>query len=516
MLKRLWALTRVLLANLYEINELRYGKDRGKNKRIRMNLIVTVFIYLMIAVSMFGTAMTFTDVGMAHVVPMLQAVVCTAMTLMFTFMTAGQLMFNEKAYENAIILPVRLREIVLSRFFCVYINGLVPSAVTGLPMIFAYAIGAPTTFSYYIYSLIGLLVMPLGAIFVSLLLGAIVLAISSRMKNKSIIQTILSTLLILAIVLFSVNSGSQISPEAISKIGAAYIPASLYASAITEGNLLSFLLFVLISVVPIALLLAVIGVSYPRVCAALNASYFKGDYRMTEQRQFGVGKALYRRECKRLFSSSMYTMNFISGPAMAVVISAAMLIVGRVNSDLEEALPVFARMMPFLVAGMCMIPTTSVSISMEGKTFWVIKSMPVSSKDVFKAKMLVNLTIMLPAWLIACILLTIMARSQPLVVLVIWLMPLAGILFGTVLGLLLNIRSPMLTWQTEIEPVKQSSSLGITVAICMGLTMLPMIASILLPVTSYVAVGAVLTVGFAVAAGLMYRKVLTKRLIDIE
>lgn len=131
---------------------------------------------------------------------------------------------------------------------------------------------------------------------------------------------------------------------------------------------------------------------------------------------------------------------------------------------LEGAVPAMAsfdiqELIPFVLAiTFGIMPTTAVSISMEGKNWWLIKSLPISFRMVLDAKILMNLLLAVPFYLVAEIL-AVMAL-QPSASELFWLLlvPLVVLLFSSVFGMTVNLCFPVLDWENEISVVKQSAA----------------------------------------------------------
>ena len=64
----------------------------------------------------------------------------------------------------------------------------------------------------------------------------------------------------------------------------------------------------------------------------------------------------------------------------------------QLMGGMEVVIPIAAIVLGFIVAT---IDTTCISISMEGKTFWIIKEAPVQPRAYFGAKVLLNLLVFL-------------------------------------------------------------------------------------------------------------------------
>ena len=109
---------------------------------------------------------------------------------------------------------------------------------------------------------------------------------------------------------------------------------------------------------------------------------------------------------------------------------------------------------------------TAPSVSLEGKSIWLVQSLPVSPWRVLKAKIKLHLILtLIPMYILTVCVLSVCAPSFEYVILI----PLTVTAFAVVMalsGLCLNLKSPNLGWKNETVPIKQS--LSVTVALFGG------------------------------------------------
>ena len=111
------------------------------------------------------------------------------------------------------------------------------------------------------------------------------------------------------------------------------------------------------------------------------------------------------------------------------------------------------------IGAVCNImPTTAASISLEGKNFWLLQSLPVKMKQIASAKIMLNLTFAVPSSLIASTCISIALESTIIETIFNFIIPITLVVFGSVVGLYMNILNPMMEWDSDIVPVKQSKS----------------------------------------------------------
>ena len=117
--------------------------------------------------------------------------------------------------------------------------------------------------------------------------------------------------------------------------------------------------------------------------------------------------------------------------------------------------------------------TTSSSISLEEKRRYNILSAPLTNAQIYRSKILVNLTLLLPAVFISWILLLI-CRSKlgfdVYDIILTLVVPASFSIFASCFGLFINLKHQKFDWKTEAEVVKQSAAAAITVFTGMGIS----------------------------------------------
>ena len=96
------------------------------------------------------------------------------------------------------------------------------------------------------------------------------------------------------------------------------------------------------------------------------------------------------------------------------------------------------------------------SVSLEGKSLWILQSVPVDAWNVIKAKLGVQLIITAVPLCIYDICMLIIMRKNPAQMILAVIVPVLFLFFMDMFGLMLGIVRPNLTWTNELAPIKQS------------------------------------------------------------
>ncbi len=209
---------------------------------------------------------------------------------------------------------------------------------------------------------------------------------------------------------------------------------------------------------PTFLTVYIVSVNFNTIAGKLLNFTAKHNYKISKMQSRGLIKSLYIRELKRYFASSIYVTNTVIGPILGTIASVSICFIDIDTVKMSLPLNVNVNSIaPFVFSAIfTMMTTTSVSISMEGKQFWVVKSLPIPAKALLDSKVLLNLSLMLPFYTVSQVALCI--ALKPNAVQLIWqiLVPILIMLFVTVFGITVNLKFHSFDWEKEETVVKQS------------------------------------------------------------
>jgi ABC-2 type transport system permease protein len=187
--------------------------------------------------------------------------------------------------------------------------------------------------------------------------------------------------------------------------------------------------------------------------------------RPTKQKQFNLSinstmVTLLKKEANRYFSSFSYVINTILAPFALLVIGVALgLNIAPVIPDFSVlGLDLSGQSVYYLIFIVCAILTTSTScsFSMEGKSIWIVQSLPISISELVIAKGLLNVLLLAPGLLIAVMDLWVIFGQRGISFVGHSLLLILSMLLITTVGLFINLRKPSYDWTSEMVVVKQS------------------------------------------------------------
>jgi len=533
MLKQILTLSRVQLKSLFGINEVRHTKDKKKKRNFALLGIAYVLVILMAMGYVGGLAYGYHYLGLGDIVPMYLYTILSILMLVLSFFKAGSVLFSMKSYDIVVSLPVTKPAILVSRFVTMYVTNLLFSLIVMVPGLTVHILFAKPGMSFYLISLPVVLFAPLLPLTVSSVLGALIKGISSRMKKKNLAETFLTIAFVVVIMIGSFRMGGSFSEpenldlEAIKQMlgtitgamGNIFPPALWYHQAL-QGSIFSLTLLLGIPALIFALFVWALSKRFLEICTGLNATYAKHDYKLETLKAEHVLLALFKKEMKHYFSSSLYVTNTGIGYILAVLLAGAIAFLG-VDSlaefmEMPMFLPLIYKVLPFVAAmPLCMMSATSCSVSLEGRCFWQLQVLPVKARDVYLAKLLWNLAVAAPFYVITVVLLLIGAKPDFSDALHYILLPLVLLVFCIVFGLSANLWFPNLTWENEVQVIKQGASVLVAMlGGVLGVIIPAVLAVALQPENDTVYYFAVETIIFVITV-ILYQSIIKKELITI-
>ncbi|MBQ6341873.1 MAG: hypothetical protein IJI41_01985 [Anaerolineaceae bacterium] len=472
-------LLKTLLLSSSQRNIYRYTTDKKKRTKIIWGYIGQVCIYAMLVGYAIAMCVGYGKLGMIDAAPVLCALIISALAFILTLFQTNGYLFNFKEYDMLMSLPFEPKTVAGCKFLYMYVRSLPWYLSISMAMMIGYGIFAhPSVIVYPLWMILSLF-LPVIPMLAAAFIGFLIARISAGFRKTNIVQTVLT--MIFVIFCFSSrfiiedifrNDKVEATLESISEMtgnaGRIYLPAGWFSNAVTKSDLLSALLLIGMSALLFAAVFTVVGKSYRNINSALKSHAAARNFKMSTQKQRSVEEAIAFKEFKRLTGSTMYMVNGAMGVILAALVGIIALIFGfdKIIAAVTHNAPfdpaVLRPAIPFLVYFFLgMMATTACSPSLEGKNFWILQSLPIEMKTVYRGKMLFNMQLTVPFMIFSTLCLCISAHV-PLVDLVLYLI--LGFMlcaFSTAWGCVCGVRHMRLDWENEVEVIKQGAAVTV-------------------------------------------------------
>ncbi len=456
---------------------LSIGKNR--NKKPKMLIAGVLFFYfLMSFVVLVYSFLIGAGLKMFNSLDLLPALVMAATCFVVLFTTIFKVkgtIFGFRDYDMVMSLPVSTGAIAISRLIVLYTLNILFVIIMMVPMIISYGFLANPGPLFYLMGIITIFIVPLVPIIVATLIGTLIAFIASKFKHSNLVNLIVSLIFFTAIIAssFMIKGDGQellnISKTLTSRINQIYPLAPFYAKALTHSDIYSFIVFVGVSLGAFMIYTYLFHKVFKRINTLMFTGGVKSNYKMGELKTSSPIKSLYMKEIKRYFSSTLYVMNTGFGIVLLTLGSIAMIFVdiNKIFQTAETSGAIADYIPIYVVFCIVMSCTTMVSISLEGKSFWILKSMPISPKTVFQSKLLLNFTIISPA-LIDALIIGVVFKMDFVQLLSMIFVTVACACFISLYGMFINLLLPNFNWTAEVTVIKQSAATMITIFSGMG------------------------------------------------
>jgi ABC-2 type transport system permease protein len=469
-MKNYLTLMGVFLKDNFSLRKM-LGSSASKSKG-KMVMVVFAIIY---AVGVFlGTfGWMFYQLGLG-----LQAAGLTELLLMFLFSYAAGFaimisllrvdgyLFHFKDYEILAPLPMKPASIIAAKASVMMINMYLMMFIFALPIVFSYIYFTPVGVMTIIYLVLGYLLAPLPLIIIASLISMGIARITVRLKKSNLVKLILLFVVFLGIMVlsFTMNfagenplSGQQ---DFIRSLGDIYLPMQWFVEAVHEQNFLSFVLLLVTHAGLFGLFIFAISKASMKINSKHAVNIGTNHVKAVSQSR-SVFKSLLVKEIRNYFGMTMYVFNTLFGTIIMLLVAIASLffknkVLEFIGSEMGMALPL--EPMLLIIIGFClgMIYTSAVSLSIEGKKFPFLKSLPIHPNTIMKVKLFFNILLGLPAAIISIILLAIAFEITFINVILMMFLAASFSALISSFGSILNLYMPKFDFINEIEVVKQS------------------------------------------------------------
>lgn len=521
-------LLKTLLLSTSQRNIYRHTADKNKRTKIIWGYIGQACIYAMLIGYSIAMCVGYGKLGMIGAAPVLCALIISALAFIFTLFQTNGYLFNFKEYDMLMSLPFESKTIAGCKFLYMYIKSLPWYISISLAMMIGYGIFAhPSVIMYPLWMILSLF-LPVIPMLAAAFIGFLIARISTGFRKTNIVQTVLTMIFVIFCFSFRFiiedlfrNNKVEATLESISEItenaGRIYLPAGWFADAVKKTDLLSASLLIGVSVLLFAAVFTVVGKSYRNINSALKSHAAARNFQMSAQKQRSAEEAIAFKEFKRLTGSTTYMVNGGMGVILAALLGIVTLIFGfdkivmtvTQNAPFDPAVlrPAIPLILYFFIG---MMATTACSPSLEGKNYWILQSLPIEMKTVYRGKMLFNMLLTVPFMTFSTLCICISAHI-PLTDSVLYLiLGFALCAFSTAWGCVCGIRHMRLDWENEVEVVKQGAAVTVYLLPNLFVTMALIGLTIFLGTRmDHKLLTLILILITTVLAALSYRKVMT-------
>lgn len=454
----------------------------SKTKKILIGILLVyagITIFGTLGYMFFNLADVLSQTNSLHILIAFLGIYSLFIPVMMTLFRASGTLFFYKDYDIVAPLPIQSHVIFSAKLFVMMVWMYAFSLIFTIPLLFSY-------FYFLGFDIIGFLmfipaaiVFPFIPIALMTLISLMIGYIATKFNFGKMLQIVLLFVVFFGIMILQFNiSGSSENPlvsqiDGVSGLIGKYLPIKWFVESISDHNLLSLLYLVGSH----AIIFAGFVLSVGKVSEYLNKrgvqKHLSHTKKASSMTQRSLSYILIKKEFNKFFSIPIYVLNAGFGLVLLIGLAVASFIV-----DLNEYIQLFqtldfdiylviAVILGFIIS---LLYTPGISLSLEGKNFWVIKSLPIKAEKVMLSKIWFNVILGLPVILISIILFYFSMSLSFIEVISLMIFSISALILISFIDAVINLYFPKLDFKNEVEVVKQS--LGAFLAMIAGLTVI--------------------------------------------
>lgn len=466
-MRKLWVLMRLNFRALLVTFSFGSGKKRAASGIGALVFMGFLALYLSGVYSATLGAML-GEIGLLSFLLPLMSILACGVSLAFTLFATSGIVFGSKDSDLMLSLPVSAFSVMLSKLLALYLENFIFCMLWLIPTGVVYLMrggeGGPLLMVRLVFAA---LFLPFIPSLLGMLLGYCVSYFSSHLRKKALISNILylGSFSVMFILLMQINRLGTILLENKAQfehlLRTWLLPFGLMTQGLV-GNLAALLAFAVLCLVPFLVFAWLFSTQYKKILSGLSNHTTRNDYKLQSVKTQGQFAALFKKEAGRYFGTPIYVFN--TGFGIVMLVGAAVagiffkndvsLMIAQIGG-VEAALPMLAAGVCFILSTVC---TTCVSISLEGKTLWILKESPVSAAALFGSKALLNIALSAFGAVVSMLFIAF-TYAVPLIsaVMIVILAVSLSILIALV-GLIINLLLPKMDADNDTLVVKQSAS----------------------------------------------------------
>ena len=444
-----------------------------KQSKVKAILIIVAIIYgfgtvlLGFGYMFFDFGRILAEAGMESLLLNFVFTYATFLSVFFVLFRANGYLFHYKDFDILQPLPIHVRTVILAKL----------TVMLSFIYITVFLVISPIAFSYFYHSgfdifkllimIVLLFMVPIIPLVIFAFLSLLIARFSATFRFGKALNIILMFVLFFGIMIGSMTmnfagdnplSGQMDFLEGISKY---LVTGKWFVNAIHEFNILA-----LLGVIGVSLaLLAGFVLLIEKVVVKTNQMNLTT--RVSNSKKAAVSKQrpmilnIIQKELKKFFNVTIYVFNSGFGPIVLAIGGLAVLIF---KEDLIGAVDLFSELnlsiepLLLIVVGFIIstVFTSAISLSLEGKNFWLLKSLPIKAETVMFGKMFFNVLIVLPFAIFFIFMAGIALEIELINVLVSIIYVTSLSFLSSALGSIVNLHFPKFNYVNETEVVKQS------------------------------------------------------------
>ena len=486
-MNKFFLITKINILQIFNFsrnNNSKFKSERRK-KNLKSLFVLLIVFYIIGYIFYFTKSLlsNFVQIGKPLFVIAFLFVICTFYIFFANLFRIKNILFDFKDYDLLMSLPIKRTSIITSKIVSLYIVNLIYTLIIMLPGYFAYILEANMPNDVLFFLL--LFTIPIIPILASSIIGIFLAWIASFFRNKNIGSYVVNLLIIFFVLFISFKTSNlneeEIVNQSVNMVNSFsnYYPfTTIFVDLLVSVKAINIIIYFVVPIFLMMIFIILINVVYIPLRNRLLRENVKSNYEIKGYKKNSILKGLYLKEVKKYFSNSLYVIN-TAFPCIMLIALIIMILLSKNSffsniSNVIDFKELIVTNIFLIISMVCALSsTTHASISLEGKSLWIMKSIPVNSDIIFLSKILVNLTISIPVIIINGVFFGFYLKLPLVDLILLFILPFAYSLFTAVSGLILNLLFPKFDFDNEIRVIKQSLPVFLSMVIGILMVVVP-------------------------------------------
>lgn len=379
-----------------------------------------------------------------------------------TFFMAKNILFQNKDNDLLLTLPLKKELIISTRLTYLYLYNLVIGLLCLIPGLYIYISNIGISLNLIVLSVILIIFSPIIPTLLASVFGYIISFLTNKFSKSNLFEYVFN-LLFVGIYFFILFGNNDFLVKLVLNKNIKYILFPLYLINKSLVNPLYIVIYVIFNLIVLYLFIKLFKDIYFKLIINVNRVITKNNYKIDKNKNTYNKKstALLKKEIKNYFSSFVYVFNTLIGPVALILLTIYLIFDKKIVTMLPSSVDIKLYIYLLLTFVVSFTNVTCCSISMEKQNFYLLKTLPLSEKEILNSKLKLNVLLVIPSVIFFLIVVYLKGYVKFYdAYLLLFYSCFLNLLISTY-GLIVNLKFPMFDALNDQAIVKRSTSVMI-------------------------------------------------------
>ena len=371
-----------------------------------------------------------------------------------TFFLAKNILFQNKDNDLLLTLPLKKELIISTRLTYLYLYNLVLTLLCLIPGLYIYIANIGISLNLIIISVILVFFTPIIPTLLASVFGYLIAFLTNKFSKSNLFEYIFNLLFIGMYFLVLFNNNSFLVNIILNKnIKYILFPKSLI-------NPLYIVIYIIFNLLILYLFIKLFKNIYFKLIINVNKVITKNNYNINSNKNSynNKNKSLLKKEIRNYFSSFVYVFNTLIGPFLLILFTIYLIFDNKIITSIGKDIDIRIYIYLIITFVICLTNITCCSISMEKQNFYMLKTLPLSEKEILNSKLKLNILLVLPSVIFFLMVIYLKGYIKFYDAYLLLFYSCFLNLFVSMYGLIVNLKFPMFDALSDQIIVKRSTS----------------------------------------------------------